>query len=129
MGGYGALRLAAKYAHRFKGASAHSSLTHPSQLARFVEEPVATYRVQHEDELDVLYWMKKNKAILPPFRFDCGTSDDLIEENRTLHRDLTVGGIPHQYFEFEGGHSWEYWKEHISDTLLFFDSQCTKQEG
>ena len=123
MGGYGALRLGAKYADRFRAVSGHSSLTHPAQLARFVEEPAAAYGVQEEAELEVLYWMRKNRDILPPVRFDCGTGDDLVDENRRLHRELTAEGIDHRYIEYEGGHSWAYWQEHISDTLLFFESQ------
>jgi enterochelin esterase-like enzyme len=120
MGGYGALRLGAKYAGRVRGISAHSSLTHPEQLSRFVEEPRSAYRHQPENDLDVLHWMKVNKEILPPLRFDCGREDILIEENRRLHRDLAEIGVPHQYFEFAGDHSWPYWSDHIRDTLLFF---------
>jgi enterochelin esterase-like enzyme len=125
MGGYGALRLGAKYAPKFSGVSGHSSMTHHGQLSRFVEEPMASYRVaREEEELGVLYWMKKNREGLPPVRFDCGVGDDLIEENRRLHRDLAAENIPHQYFEFEGGHTWEYWRAHLRDTLLFFEDQC-----
>ena len=124
MGGYGALRLGAKYAHKFGGVSGHSSLTHPSQFSSFVEEPIASYRVTREEELGVLYWMKKNRETLPPVRFDCGAGDDLIGENRRLHRDLTAEEIPHLYVEFEGGHTWEYWQKHLSDSLLFFEDQC-----
>jgi putative tributyrin esterase len=124
MGGYGALRLGAKYAHRFRGISAHSSLTHPGQLERFVEEPSASYTTPRGEEAGVLYWLKKNRDILPPVRFDCGTGDELIRENRELHRELTRAGVPHQYFEFEGDHSWVYWQEHVSDTLLFFEGRC-----
>ena len=124
MGGYGALRLGAKYARKFSGVSGHSSMTHHGQLSRFVEEPMASYRLtREEEESGVLYWMRRNRETLPPVRFDCGTDDDLIEENRGLHRDLTAENIPHQYFEFEGGHTWEYWQRHLSDTLLFFEDQ------
>jgi putative tributyrin esterase len=124
MGGYGALRLGAKYAHKFDGISGHSSMTHHGQLSRFVEEPMASYGVAREEEEEgVLYWMKKNKGSLPPIRFDCGVGDDLIEENRRLDRDLTAEDIPHQYFEFEGGHTWEYWRKHLGDTFLFFGAQ------
>jgi enterochelin esterase-like enzyme len=124
MGGYGALRLGSKYAHKFGGISGHSSMTHHSQLSRFVEEPMASYRVAREEEEDgVLYWMKKYRGSLPPVRFDCGLGDGLVEENRRLHEGLTAEGIPHQYFEFEGGHTWEYWREHLRDTLLFFEAR------
>ncbi|MDQ3686789.1 MAG: alpha/beta hydrolase-fold protein [Acidobacteriota bacterium] len=126
MGGYGALRLGARYARRVSGISGHSSLTHSDQLARFVEEPVAAGEASRGEDMHVLYWMKENKEILPPLRFDCGTSDDLIEENRKLHRALIAHDISHQYFEFEGDHSWPYWREHIKDTLLFFAGQHGK---
>ena len=110
MGGYAALRLGAKYARRVSGISGHSSLTHPNQLARFVEEPVAAYGASADEGLDALFWMKRNRKILPPLRFDCGTSDSLIEENRKLHHELAADNIPHQYFEFKGEHSWSYWR-------------------
>lgn len=126
MGGYGALRLGAKYARRVRGISVHSSVTNPDQLARFIEEPVSAYEQSQCADFDVLHWMKVNKEILPPLRFDCGRNDDLIEANRKLHRDLAANDIPHQYFEFEGDHSWPYWREHVSDTLLFFAAQRGK---
>ncbi len=107
MGGYGALRLGAKYAEKVAGFSGHSSITKPGQLARFVEEPLTLYgeALEREDALP-LYWMKKHREILPPFRFDCGTSDALIEDNRELHQELVGLNIPHQYFEFAGEHNW-----------------------
>ena len=122
MGGYGAIRLGAKYARRVSGISAHSSLTHPDQLAQFVEGPIAALIASQREDTRLLYWLKKNKEVLPPLRFDCGTSDPLIEENRELHSELVELGIPHGYFEFAGGHEWPYWHEHLKDTLLFFDS-------
>lgn len=120
MGGYGALRLGAKYAGRFAGLSAHSSITHLRQFAAFVEEPLERYGDPERVDLDPLYWMERNRAELPPFRFDCGTGDPLIEENRQLHNSLLARDIPHVYEEFEGGHTWDYWREHLRETLRFF---------
>lgn len=120
MGGFGALRLGAKYATRFRGISGHSSITHFAQMARFVEEPLASYGPLPEAEQSVLHWMATNRAALPPVRFDCGTEDLLVEENRQLHRDLDARGIPHAYEEFPGGHEWPYWEIHLEDTLRFF---------
>jgi S-formylglutathione hydrolase FrmB len=57
---------------------------------------------------------------LPPLRFDCGVDDQLIEENRALHRDLEARGIAHTYEEFPGAHTWAYWERHLEDTLRFF---------
>lgn len=125
MGGYGALRLGAKYASRFRAFSGLSSITHPRQFPLFVEEPLSLYgAVLETGDADVLHWMRENKSCLPPFRFDCGTDDNLIGANRALHETLLELDIPHQYFEYEGGHDWEYWRTHVADTLLFFESVC-----
>ena len=120
MGGFGALRLGAKHADRFRGISGHSSITHFSQMSRFVEEPLSAYGPPADAGQSVLHWMEANRATLPAVRFDCGTSDLLIEENRTLHRELDARGIPHTYEEFPGGHEWPYWERHVADSLRFF---------
>jgi putative tributyrin esterase len=121
MGGYGALRLGAKYAGQFFGISAHSSITHFNHLSKFIEDSLESYGIQEADEVDVVYWMEKNQNDLPPLRFDCGRDDVLIEENQALNDALTELGIPHRYQEFPGEHSWDYWTEHLEDTLRFFN--------
>lgn len=123
MGGYGALRLGAKYPQRFRGISGHSSITHWDQMRLFARQDFSTYQVLFADEDDqsALSWMLRHRDRLPPLRFDCGTSDLLIEHNRALHRALEDSGIPHLYEEYEGGHTWAYWAEHVRDSLLFFD--------
>lgn len=119
MGGFGALRLGAKYPHRFRGISGHSSITHFDQMAHFVEEGLHRYGAAPEDK-SVLETVIRHRAELPPLRFDCGTDDPLIEHNRELHRQLIAAEVPHHYQEFAGGHEWLYWEEHITDSLLFF---------
>lgn len=123
MGGYGALRLGALHADQFQAISAHSSITDFPQLAQFVEEPLTKYDLNEERPLSVFECLKKNAHCLPPLRFDCGTSDPLIEPNRELHRLLEAAGIAHGYEEFSGGHEWPYWNEHLADTLRFFAKQ------
>ncbi len=119
MGGFGALRLGAKYPHRFRGISGHSSITHFDQMRQFVEEDLSRYEAAPEDK-SVLETVLRHRAELPPLRFDCGTDDPLIEHNRELHRQLMAEGVPHHYEEFSVGHEWPYWEEHIADSLLFF---------
>jgi len=122
MGGYGALRLGAKFPNRYKGISGHSSITNTNQMHLFVEEDESNYvQIVNENE-DVFEIMKQNKANLPPIRFDCGKTDLLIEHNRTLHNKLEEVSIDHVYQEFEGAHEWPYWQEHIKETLLFFNT-------
>jgi putative tributyrin esterase len=123
MGGYGAMRLGAKYPRIFKSFSGLSSITEFSQLALFLEgkdDTELSKRVVSKES--VLECLLANKERLPYFRFDCGTEDLLIEFNRKLHLDLTENNIRHSYTEYPGGHQWEYWKTHIEESLLFFNS-------
>ena len=121
MGGFGALKMGSKYGAQFAGVSAHSSITEVGQMALFVEEPLASYKQAIRGNEDVFTSIMDNLPTLPPLRFDCGADDPLIEYNRRLHAQLTASSVEHIYEEFEGGHQWEYWHEHLEDTLLFFD--------
>jgi S-formylglutathione hydrolase FrmB len=119
MGGFGALRLGAKFPQRFRAISAHSSITHFDQFRDFVEERLGSFTVQDEDR-DVFQTLYRNRELLPPIRFDCGTSDSLLDSNRLLHQALLETGIHHVYEEFPGGHEWSYWEKHLENTLHFF---------
>ena len=120
MGGYGALRLGAKFAEMFRGISAHSAITKVEEMAAFVSEPFPFNQFTSE-ETDILGWFERNRAKLPPLRFDCGARDPLLESNRRLHLELSQRNILHEYTEFDGGHSWEYWRAHFDSSLLFFE--------
>lgn len=122
MGGYGALRLGALNPRKFAGISAHSSITDITQMQDFVEESAAEFDLMETEPLSVFECMRMNASRLPPFRFDCGVADPLLEHNRKLHRDLKAEGIPHIYEEFPLDHCWPYWSEHLADSLRFFGS-------
>ena len=120
MGGYGALRLGAKFADRFSAISAHSAITGIAELESFVEEPLGDYlQCAPRGELDALYWMRRHRDRLPKLRFDCGVDDALISANRALHSALSDENIAHEYAEYPGGHAWPYWQEHVAETLRF----------
>lgn len=121
MGGFGALRLGAQYPDKFKAISAHSAITAIEQMKLFVEEPVENYNPPDTAHSSVYLAMKAHQHILPPFRFDCGTEDLLIDFNRELHEQLVQANIPHTYQEFQGAHEWPYWQQHLAHTLLFFE--------
>ena len=123
MGGYGALSLGSRFPNRFKAISGHSSITSLNQMPHFVEEPLESY-LTHSQWPDVIDSIKANRDLMPPLRFDCGRSDLLIEYNRALHAQLKEIAFPHIYEEFEGGHEWSYWREHLGETLRFFDNNA-----
>lgn len=124
MGGFGTLMLGAKYPEKFKAFSAHSAITALPQMELFVEEALTEYQQVLAKSEDAFLMLKSNQKKLPPFRFDCGKDDILIEYNRKLNNQLTEAGIPHDYQEFEGIHEWKYWEEHLVDSLLFFEEHC-----
>ncbi|MBL7871669.1 MAG: esterase family protein [Cyclobacteriaceae bacterium] len=122
MGGYGALRLGAKYPTVFKSFSGLSCITEFSQMAMFLEEgefsKFSNHVVKRENVLDCLL---ANKETLPHFRFDCGREDILIDFNRKLHQSLNENKIKHSYIEHPGKHEWIYWQAHIQESLLYFN--------
>ena len=119
MGGFAALRLAAKYPTTYQAAAAHSAVTEVSQLASLIEESISHW--SHEaSSTSVLGAIQSAQQTLPELRFDCGHSDVLISANRQLHQSLMALGIAHEYEEFEGSHNWDYWQKHLVDTLNFF---------
>jgi len=120
MGGFGALKIGAKYPDIFTAIAAHSSLTNIAQMKMFVEENPENYFQEDKVDEDVLQTILKNKERLPGISFDCGTSDSLLENNRQLHQQLVENNIMHDYEEYEGSHEWAYWQEHIIDSMLFF---------
>jgi len=120
MGGFGALRIGAKYPNRFAAFAGHSSITAVEQMALFVEEDLSAYR-HDPDAQSVLATMLGQRESLRPFRFDCGVDDLLIEHNRALAHALREAGVSFEYAEHPGGHEWPYWQEHIAESFKFFD--------
>ncbi len=124
MGGYGALRLGAKYPDRFCAISAHSAITGIADFGFFIEGPLDVYlNVAPSEELDPLYWLRLHRDRLPRLRFDCGLADHLLPGNRALHEALLKDGIAHQFQEFAGGHDWSYWRENVTHTLRFVSEE------
>jgi putative tributyrin esterase len=121
MGGFGALRLGAKYGSRIKAASGLSSMTDASQLRDFSDNDISGILDENKDELSVFDTMIKYRNALPMIRFDCGLSDQLREHNRELHNLLLKENINHIYKEYPGSHEWPYWEEHIMESLTFFN--------
>ena len=119
MGGFAALRLAAKYPTVYKAAAAHSAVTKFSQLESLIEETLVHWS-QEATSTSVLSAIEAASQPLPPLRFDCGQSDVFLNANRQLHQSLVALNIAHEYEEHDGGHDWSYWQTHLADSLIFF---------
>jgi S-formylglutathione hydrolase FrmB len=127
MGGYGAMRLGAKYADLFHGISAHSAITKIEDMSEFSFEPFPFNQLA-SGETNLSGWFERRRDKLPPLRFDCGVQDPLLERNRRFHCEVQKMGIAHEYTEFDGGHDWQYWRTHFVSTLLFFEDILRRED-
>jgi putative tributyrin esterase len=124
MGGYGAVKLALKYPQLFCSAVAHSAAL---DVRRRIERPEVAEEMRRifgpapgggpDDPYALAATM--DRTLLPALRLDCGLEDGLLEENRAFHHHLAQLGIPHEYAECPGAHTWEYWDCHIQEALAF----------
>ena len=138
MGGYGALRVGLGYPEHYVSINSHSGALgwgrggerigiqevaeRRGWTAAFTEEmarifgdcPVGT-------EHDVLELARRahTRGVLPQLLLDCGKDDYLIEDSRNFHAALLADRIPHDYREFAGAHTWDYWDEHVREALAF----------
>ena len=130
MGGYGSLRLALGYPNLFCSANSHSgALMHGGRDAPRPDGPLSPAEFARifgkrpggspHDLLALAAGARSSGSPLPRLLLDCGTEDMLIDDNRSFHRELQRLGIPHDYREFPGAHTWDYWDEHVRDALTF----------
>jgi putative tributyrin esterase len=120
MGGFGALRLVGRHPQRFAGAAGLSSITDVAQFDALGIDDRAGWAAEPQDR-NVLASLTA-AAKLPPLHLS-GRDDALLEANRLLHTALLRHGIAHTYAEHDGAHSWDYWSQHLEDTLRFFALQ------
>lgn len=124
MGGYGALYLTIKHPDTFGSAGSMSGGVDPQKFKGNwgignVIDPAKSGESWDDYGISSLspelIWKNVNIII------DCGVSDFFIESNRELHTKLLNLGIPHDYTERPGGHTWEYWGNSINYQMLFFE--------
>ena len=149
MGGFGAIALAFAYPDVFAAAASHSGVLSPMLLPRAsnaTESAVrhATTRTELEAASrgrwsamspafgrDTIGWaardpariamraLSQKPANLPRVLIDCGVDDALLDQNRDLHVALQRLGVSHQYAEWPGAHTWDYWRAHVPQSLDF----------
>ena len=126
MGGYGAIKFALKHPDMFSSAVGHSGAVAWGHKPLIGNEPY-TKEFRHiagehpEGGENDLFALAKScsKDLIPAIRFDCGTEDFLIEDNRVFHAYLEEIKFPHEYEEFPGTHEWGYWDVHVREGLEF----------
>ncbi len=138
MGGYGALRLALGYPTRYVSANSHSGALAFGRRPNRADSPLAqaefelivgTNPAGGPHDLHALAAAGLESRTLPHIRIDCGTEDFLLEDNREFAAELARLGVPHQYEEFPGSHSWDYWDLHVREALAFHARHLGIEQG
>jgi putative tributyrin esterase len=113
MGGFGAVRLGLKYPQHFCSIWSHSGVFPTTDRI-----PSHWYWSGKAADLDCYVLIDQlDPQAMPRLTFDCGRQDHLIDDNRRFHAFLESRGIPHTYEEHDGGHTWEYWDNHVRAAL------------
>ena len=126
MGGYGAVKLALRFPERFVSAHSHSGALGFGH--GFWKENAEFRRIVGPAEIGGphdLHRLAEDAAAQgpsfpwPALRLDCGGDDFLIEDNRSFHAHLEKLQVPHEYQEYPGAHTWDYWDRHIVEAIAF----------
>lgn len=125
MGGYGALRMALGRPDLYasvnshsgallRGSGMHIALDEAEMLRIFGKNPKGT-------DHDIIHLVRKAQkaGLLPKILIDCGTEDFLLDHNRRYHQELDKLKIEHEYREFPGSHTWDYWDLHVREAIAF----------
>ncbi|MCG5072682.1 alpha/beta hydrolase [Paraburkholderia tagetis] len=124
MGGFGALRIALDHQETFGAAGSISGAVDP----RNCDDEPGIERVFGDPARHADFWTR-NAIVEGASSFehahialtiDCGVSDYFVQSNRVLHDKLIALGVPHDYVERPGGHTWSYWSNAIRYQVLFF---------
>lgn len=126
MGGYGAFKLAMKHPQMFSAAlSLSGAVQVPSaglpDDANFANELRLIYgdnSIGSDDDILAMAG-RINRDTLPELRFECGTEDYLLGQNRILKHALDSHNLPYTYIESSGDHSWKYWDRRLAESLPF----------
>lgn len=124
MGGHGALSLMSRYPERYSACGSMSGVMSLDQSTKKygIAKLLGDYE-RHQSNwernscINLIENLEgKNKGII----IDCGIEDPFIKGNREIHQKMLKLGIPHDYYERPGGHSWGYWTNALEYHLLYF---------
>lgn len=148
MGGFGAIRLGAKYNDKYGAVFGLSSAMIIHDIAGKKAEDIENMPIQIADyhyyenifgNLDYLVdsdynpefiiksKVEKGKKIQPIF-LACGTEDALLEQNRNYRDFLQTQNIDLTYCESKGNHDWQFWTEYLEPAIKWLVSHPVQQK-
>ena len=156
MGGYGAIALALAYPDVFAAAASHSGVVAPLLGLSPAGDDTARYapgidelRGRYPRELwaliapafgkDIAGWTARDPSrlarvliarsgVTPPELFlDCGADDPFLAQSRFFVRAARATGLATSYAEWPGGHDWNYWRSHVSQSASWVAARIAAQ--
>lgn len=110
-GGWGALNIGLHYPENFSILFSHSGYFRDKSGSR--NSPIDLVRTLSPQQ-------RKNLKIY----LDAGQSDSFaLSQNRQFKTVLNQLKIKNVVREFPGEHSWRYWRQHLTDSLMFVNDQ------
>lgn len=123
MGGFGAMNVGLRNRKKFRSIASHSGFFRLTWARRrwagMVFGTGSDGRARRQANSPYHYVGDIRGRDLPKLYMDCGVDDFLYQDNVAMHARLEELRIQHIYNEFPGAHDWEYWSEHIADSLRF----------
>jgi putative tributyrin esterase len=125
MGGYGAFKAAFIHSEKYFAAASFSGVLSLEHMVAALSD------YQYYDEFtlllgdlkklpgskhDPLVWLKQameNKITLPRLFISCGRQDKLYPLNAYFNGECQKAGIPVEYREMDGEHTWYFWDQQI----------------
>ena len=156
MGGLGAINLAILHRDTYSAAASHSGVLGPLFISpRPFAEPLHYASDMKELEAgwgsaifrtvlpafgsELATWWKRDPAqlareaksrgmTLPALYADVGTEDNLVVNgNRAFRWELERAGVPLEYHEHPGAHSWTYWRAHVGESLRWLAERIAER--
>lgn len=123
MGGFGAMNIGLRNRTVFGSIASHSGFFSVVEEANLFWDQFHDQAIGSPDRAransPLHYIGDIPEAELPRIRFDCGKDDFLFQPNEAMHARMVELGIEHTYEVYPGAHTWEYWTEHLKDSLRF----------
>ncbi len=124
MGGHGAISLLAKHPDIYAAAGSMSGvMVLSSSSKRFgIGQLIGDYETHRGkwEQYSCLNLIENLTGLDKGIIIDCGIADFTIDVNRQMHGKLMELGIPHDYYERPGAHSWDYWANALEYHIMYF---------
>lgn len=136
MGGYGAVKIALRHSDKYafaSGLSASLDATQRRFTVRRLGQSLRFLRVFGPDgaperRANDVFLLAQHAQTSPYIYLACGTDEPLLSINRSFSGLLERRGLPHEYHEAPGGHSWESWKNELPGLLAAAERQLRGPE-